>query len=138
MISLRNDKDLFVLKNKMEPLQKSLHELHFDEYFDEVYKDPRDFSWQLLEWGSKVTKAVKSIPKSLLGTNKESSNNISDSSTTASVINQSIQQQENEESTKNEKSKKNEEESKNIDDDFEIINDEQSSFISSKQLVQKE
>ena len=35
--------------NSSEPLEKSLHSLKFDSYFDDVYKN-RDISWQLLEW----------------------------------------------------------------------------------------
>lgn len=63
-ITLTKDKDdshLFYCSNICEPLEKSLSSLDFTEYFEDVYKNKKDYSWQLLEWGAKVTQSAKNF-----------------------------------------------------------------------------
>jgi len=56
---------MFHVVDTCEPLQKSLNELHFDEYFEDMYKSNHDVSWQLLEWGTKMKKTTKSLSETL-------------------------------------------------------------------------
>lgn len=57
----KNDGNLLLVKKKWEDLEKSLSEFHFDEYFDEVYRNDRGASWQILEWGAKLSKNLSDM-----------------------------------------------------------------------------
>jgi hypothetical protein len=57
----KHQTDSFTPGSHVEPLAKSLHSLKFDSYYENVYK--RDLSWQLMEWGAKVTQTARNLFK---------------------------------------------------------------------------
>ncbi|KAL9653497.1 hypothetical protein ABK040_002130 [Willaertia magna] len=56
----KKDQNTYYISDVYEPLAKSLNQFDFDVYFEDVYS-PKETYWQLLEWGSKITKGAKEL-----------------------------------------------------------------------------
>ena len=67
--SKKDNNVYYISADTSEPLKKSLNQFDFDVYFDDVYKEKEGY-WQLLEWGSKITKGARDITNAIFATSE--------------------------------------------------------------------